>query len=161
MHWFTPTGSGLELREWALSKEEWYDVIRQAKAYRPGPGFVVDVQQGYNYPELPIVEPTHCAGRSYENLQFMPPASPESLECWAAACGLLVTNADTGGFMFGPGGMREFAFARPKPGARYLIGGNLAGCPVADILEPDQDQSMICAYYRVPQDATIQVGAGV
>lgn len=153
VHWFTPGGNGsARMAHEQITQLKWIDVIRAATAYPAGPGFVVDVQQGYLYDEVPNEDPGACAIRSRTNLQFYPPTKPGSLECRASSCGMFSEYHESGGYWFGPGGMREIIAYPQGHGTpeNAIVGEDCGRCPVSDFFAGRGDK-MVCIYRRVPR----------
>ena len=154
IHWWTPAGNGRERLPYEqLSPVGWREVIRAATAFVPtGPGFVVDCQQGFVYDDIPLANPGACAIRDRTNLQFYPPETPDSLECRASSCGMMADYAVDGGYIFGPGGLRDIVQLPRGVGtpenARHRT--DCGQCPLSDYFTPSRaNWPMVCIYHRV------------
>ncbi len=136
VHWFSAVGRGaMGVVDETVRADEWRDrVLQVVSRYQPQrPNFVVDCQLAYQF-GLPGEDPTFCAVRGRENLQFFPNGAVFS-------CGLLVSDDAKSGYQWQEGGLFE------RPGQTEVTA--TAACSGCAFRAADGGYQPVCIYNRM------------
>ncbi len=136
VHWFSTVGRGAtHASDETVTPTEWRDhVLDVVGRYQsPRPDYVVDCELAYRF-GLPGEDPTACAVRGRENLQFFPSGAVFS-------CGLLVGNDALSGYRWEADGLRE------RPGHTELEA--TAACDGCAYRPANGEHQPVCIYNRM------------